>query len=201
MAGYDNKSMGERICENRGFYVPSDDKKKQLARDKQVTKKLKKLKITKMQTTIIGIGVVLAIILLIVVVVCVINKPNVLINDNTNIENLDTSKYAKEIVNQYNKEGQKELFLTEMDRIQNLVGMYLLSNITEEQSSLDKILKEVESELKSNNWNKILNNKSTYYKGEYSLDESGNLKFKFASKEIEPNWVKDEKVAKYIILN
>ena len=61
--------------------------------------------------------------------------------------------------------------------------------------------KEIVKELKKDSWSGILNNKSTYYVGQYILDEKCNIKFKFKSKEIEPNWINDEEVKKYIILN
>ena len=40
----------------------------------------------------------------------------------------------------------------------------------------------------------------TSWNGKWSVNEKGNVKFKFASKDIEPSWVNDEEEKTKIIL-
>ena len=200
MSGYEQKSMGERICENRGYYIPTDDKKRQQVKDKQMQKKLKKIKITKMQTIAISIGVLIAIIFLVIVLINFSDGSNVKLTEN-NVSKVDISKKASEIVSMYNRDGEKELFIKEMSRIQNLVATYLISNMTTDETSKEGVIEEIKNELSSDNWNKILSEKSSYYRGTYLIDENGNVKFKFETEFIEPSWIKDEDVSKYVVLN
>lgn len=201
MVDYERKSMGERICENKGLYIPQDNSKRQASRDRQMQRKLKNLKVNKMQTSLISIAVVVAIVLLAFALVNLFSKPKITINDKTNFEEIDLSKYSAQVLAMYNRDGQAELFEKEMSRIQTAVGKYLMTNMTMEEESLQSVMEEISKELESDNWNNILSNRSTYYLGTYSLDENANVKFKFKSKDIEPSWINDENVSKYIILN
>lgn len=201
MMDYERKSMGERLCQNKDFYIPSNTKKKQSIKDKQVKNKLKKIKINRIHTIIIASLVLLAIFFAIFVIIKVSNKPKIILTDSTIFTTLNVDEYSSDILAMYNREGQVDLFKTEMDRIQSLIGNYLIENMTINQEDTKKLIKNVQKELSSKTWGEILSQKSTYYVGQYKVEENGNLKFKFASKSIEPSWVKDEKVAKYIILN
>lgn len=200
MNDYEKKSMGERICENRGYYIPADDKKRQMVKDKQIQKKLKNIKITRMQTLFISGCILIAIIFLVIVIIITSDGKNIKVSESS-ISKVDVSKKANEIVSMYNRDGEKELFINEMNRVQNLVATYLISNMTTDENSKASIINEIKKEISSDNWNKVLSNKSTYYRGSYYLDDNGNVSFKFETKEIEPNWIKDEDVAKYITLN
>lgn len=200
MNDYEKKSMGERICENRGYYIPTDNKKRQMIKDKQIQKKLKNIKITRMQTLFITGCILIAIIFLVIVIIITSDGKNIKVSESS-ISKVDVSKKANEIVSMYNRDGEKELFINEMNRVQNLVATYLISNMTTDENSKASIINEIKKEISSDNWNKVLSNKSTYYRGSYYLDDNGNVSFKFETKEIEPNWIKDEDVAKYITLN
>ena len=118
--------------------------------------------------------------------------------NKTDISSLNASKYSEEILLNYNKEGQKEKFEKYITDLESSIAVYLINNTTASDNSFKNLVKEVEKDINSKDWSKFNLNKDEYYNGKYILDEQGNLKFKFAIKEIEPTWAKD---SKYIILN
>jgi hypothetical protein len=123
------------------------------------------------------------------------------IDENTDISKLSYAKYNSEILDLYNRDGQLDLFLAEMNRVQSLVGMYVVSNSTLKENSFSNLVKTLNKEINDDNWVTLNSEKSKYYNGTYSIDESGNLKFKFSNKSIEPEWINDGNISRYIILN
>ena len=196
-----NKSMGERICDNKINTVKFENKKSQKQKDKEIQKKLKELKNNRVQTIILLIVLLMVIMFFVITLVKVSNKPKIVLDDTTILTTLNINEYSLEIVAMYNREGQLELFKNEMDRIQNIIGKYIIENMTISDEAQKELIKGINKELKKDTWKEILNNKSTYYVGDYSVDENGNLKFKFKIKEIEPTWINDASISKYIILN
>ncbi len=198
---YYNNNMGERLCANKELYVSTSNPKKQKMKDKQMQNKLRKAKLNRFQTSILLIFLALVLALAVVIIVKVKNAPKIALTDDTIFTTLDLDKYSSDIASMYNREGQMELFKNEMDRIQALVGEYIVEHMTISDKDLKNIIADINKELDKRTWNNIVSNKSTYYVGKYSVDEKGNVKFKFETKSIEPDWVLDESVSKYIILN
>lgn len=141
--------------------------------------------------------------LLVVTVILLYNNSNkkIVIDEYSNIVDLDSKKYQSEILQLYNREGESEAFLTEMNRVQTLIGTYLISNSTIDKNSFSDLIKSLNKEINKEIWVNLNSEKSKYYYGEYRIDSGGYVKFKFGSKEIEPNWINDEQISKYIILN
>lgn len=141
--------------------------------------------------------------LLVLTIILIYNNSNkrIAIDEYSNIIDLDSKKYQSEILQLYNREGELEAFLTEMNRVQTLVGTYLISNSTLEENSFRELTKNLNKEINKEIWVKLNSEKSKYYYGDYTIDNSGYVKFKFNTKEIEPKWVNDDSVSKYIILN
>lgn len=129
-----------------------------------------------------------------------LNK-KLLIDDNTNICKLNSNKYSKEIINLYNRDGELDKFLKEMNRVQTLVGTYIISNTTLNEELFNQLIKTLNKEINEEKWVTLDSEKSKYYTGVYSVDKSGNIKFKFSSKNIEPDWINNQKIVRYVILN
>lgn len=148
-------------------------------------------------------GLKLATLLLVLIVIAIFTSINQKINvdENSDIAALNADKYSKEIVNLYNRDQQLNEFYTEMNRVQTLVGTYLISNCTLNDNSFSGLVKNLNKEINNDIWPSLNSEKSKYYNGKYSIDENGNLKFKFSSKKIEPTWIHDESIARYVIFN
>lgn len=142
----------------------------------------------------------LLIILSVIIVYTNSNKREV-VDASSDISTLSAGKYSSEIVSLYNRDGEQDAFLKEMNRVQSLVGTYVISNSTLKEDSFSNLIKTLNKEINENSWTELKSEKSKYYNGKYTIDENGNLKFKFASKQIEPLWINNKDVSKYIILN
>lgn len=145
----------------------------------------------------------LSTLLLVLLVILVSNNLNrkVNIDETSNIANLNANKYQSEIINLYNREGQLDLFMKEMDRIQSLVGTYVISNSTLKSNSFNELITKLNNEINDPTWVELNSQKSKYYLGKYIIDDNGYVKFKFGTKKIEPEWINNEKIERYIILN
>lgn len=145
----------------------------------------------------------LSTLLLVLVIILAYNNSNkkIEIDELTDISSLNADKYQSEILNLYNRDGQLELFEQEMDRIQSLVGTYVISNSTLKANSFNDLITKLNNEINDNTWVELSSQKSKYYLGKYSIDENGYVKFKFSTKKIEPKWINDKEIEKYIILN
>ncbi|MEG1008529.1 MAG: hypothetical protein RSE41_08980 [Clostridia bacterium] len=131
--------------------------------------------------------IILLLIVVVIVVFCVssIGREKV-INSKTDMFKVNTKKYSSVIVFDYNKTGE-QLFITEMENVQNVVANYLLENSTTDKNSFKKLVKKVNSEINKNK-SKVLNfSKSKYYVGKYNINKDGQVKFKF-DKNVDPKW-------------
>ncbi|MDF2865492.1 MAG: hypothetical protein K0R72_301 [Clostridia bacterium] len=138
---------------------------------------------------------------LLVILIYTNSNKKISIDEYSNISELNASKYSSEIVNLYNRDGQLDLFLAEMNRVQSLVGIYLISNSTLKENSFSNLIKDLNKEINNDNWLKLDSEKSKYYNGKYTIDDTGNLKFKFGNKNMEPNWINNDNISRYVILN
>lgn len=145
----------------------------------------------------------LSALLLVLVIVLVYNNSNkkIIIDEYTDISDLNANKYQSEILDLYNRDGQLEAFMQEMDRVQSLVGTYVISNSTLKSNSFDELISKLNNEINDDTWVELNSQKSKYYLGKYSIDDKGYVKFKFGSKKIEPEWINNSEIERYIILN
>lgn len=123
------------------------------------------------------------------------------IDSNLDTSHMNVSKYSKQIKEQYETDGEKSKFIEEYNKIQSAVGIYIMDNSTLDQNSFSQIVKKIKSELSKSDWKNLNIEKSTYWSGNWTIDDSGNVKFKFSQKSVEPSWSKDEEVSNIITLN
>lgn len=150
--------------------------------------------------------IILISVVLITLVISIYNvssklKKQLVVGDNTDNVSLDYNKYSDELKEQYNKEGQKNKFIEEYDNIQNKIGSYIILNSTTDESSFNSLVNSINEYIINGNWEKLELTKPTYFSGKYIVNNNGILKFKFSSKQIEPNWITDEDINTKIEFN
>lgn len=146
-----------------------------------------------------AIGIVAIVFLLLIVIIVSSGKKT--IDDSTNIMELKTKKYAKEIKAYYETEGKIEEFINSYNNVQNQAWMYIYNNVSGDKTQED-LVKEVNEVLKTNDWSSINVEQNTKWKGTFYIDtESNTMKFKFEKSSIEPSWIEDSTVSSYIEKN
>lgn len=115
------------------------------------------------------------------------------------LSNINKKIYIDEKL--YTTSQLKEMFLQDAKKIELKVSNLLLDGSVTDQNSLDKKVEKINNWLKKDNWKKLDLVNIDRWNGIWFLDKNGMIKFKFASKEIEPNWIKDNEVAVYIVEN
>lgn len=105
---------------------------------------------------------------------------------------------AKEI---YNTEDMKDEFLNAVQEISQVVSARLLDGRVTDNASLEASIKNINSVLASNSWETLNTVRPTKWIGTWYLDSMGFLKFRFLNKTLEPDWVHDESVSEYVVLN
>lgn len=162
--------------------------------------KMNKYKIENPKKFIISISVVIiAAVLLIVGITSIVNKKEFIPSNES--AKMQTIFSKKKILKEYNKEESKTEFINLTIDMQEKISMWLLSNLTKDKNSFDQRLEEINKELKKHNYEKYNINpvKVDYWIGEFSLDKTGKLVFKFKTDSIKPKWVTDDNVKNIII--
>lgn len=145
------------------------------------------------------IGIILVVF---VVVICIISfNSGIEINENTNLSELNVSKYGEEIKEQYEQEGKNSKFIEDWENIQDSVAMYFIENYTTDTAQVILLVDNINEILKSDNWDTFNVAKPTMWNGSWQSDEKGKVTFKFAVKEIEPSWATTLSEQGYITLN
>lgn len=126
-------------------------------------------------------------------------------NSNKSLElNVDT-EYSEENAlkakEMYNTENMKDEFLNVVRDISQAVSAKLLDGRVTDDASLEASIKNINSVLASNSWDTLNVVRPTKWIGTWYLDSMGFLKFRFSNKTLEPDWVHDESVSEYIVLN
>lgn len=119
--------------------------------------------------------------------------------DNTKAKYLNEKNSGK-IKATYNNNEKKEQFLTLAKDIELRLANYYI-NTTTETNSFNLAVDGLNGELKKSEWKTIDMGQPKEWIGEWSVDERGAIQFKFLNKKMEPNWINDEDVSKYIIKN
>ncbi len=113
-------------------------------------------------------------------------------------ENVD--KYAEALKEEYSKEGMMQKFLDLYENMQTNAVDYAFSKVTEDESSFDLAIEELNKMLEKKDYSKFKVKKTDvdFWVGTFKIDKTGKLIFKFSSSDISPNWVSSEKVAEKI---
>lgn len=170
--------------------------KKQNFAIKEIKFKGKKYKIN-IQRFAISLLIIIA---LISIVIKLTSSPKE-ITSSTNIDDLNASKYADQILKEYEKDGQKEKFLSDYEKVQTSVGVYILNNSTLDDNSFKKISKELNKDLSRDNWKLLDVTRPNTWNGTWSINDQGVLRFEFKNKDIEPSWKEDSNLQNKLILN
>lgn len=140
---------------------------------------------------------------LIVIGVCIcfiVSVSKVEIDDNTNISSLNVDKYSEEIKKEYEQEGKDSKFIEDWNNVQKATGIYLIENYPTDNTQVETFFDSINEILNSNNWENLNLEKPTMWNGTWNIDKNGNVSFKFASKEIQPNWANTLSDQGYITL-
>lgn len=143
-----------------------------------------------------------AILILVVILFCTIFSKKKIDND-TNISKLNSSKYSNEIKEEYEKNNDNlekvNLFISTQNALQTDIYNYFYSTNLEE----DNLTKQryINEKFDKKDLNGISEVDLNYWNGTWICDEYGNVKFKFANKEIEPSWIDNIRLNGYIELN
>ncbi|MEG2348528.1 MAG: hypothetical protein RSB67_02640 [Clostridia bacterium] len=123
------------------------------------------------------------------------------VNDKTDISRLNANKYSQQILNKYNQDKMMDMFIEDCESVQNKITIYILNNSTLEESSFKNIINGLRKGIEKSDFKIIDKAPITVWNGKWILTDEGNIKFKFANKNIEPDWKNNEQVKKYIVLN
>ena len=166
------------------------DKKKRIKIGNFVIKDMKKF------LTLILI-LILIVILICILISNIVNSSS----DEKTLSSLDAKRNVKELSSKYESSEMKQVFLDDYNKIQSSVGLYIMNNVTTDSNSFNLVVNEINTILKSNNWEKLSITKNDTWNGTFSLDKEGVLKFKFSLKAIEPTWVNDSDIKNKLYLN
>lgn len=150
-------------------------------------------------SVIIGI-IVLTIIISVTVGISVYSKNKEFVLDASSDDYMEEENAlkAKSI---YDTKEMKEKFLTIAEKLSNAVYSKLLDGTVTDDSTLKSFVNRYNRVLATEDWESINVDYPSEWIGTWYLDNNGFVKFKFATKIIEPTWVQDEDVKDYIVAN
>lgn len=126
-------------------------------------------------------------------------------NSHKSIELDVDARYSEEealkVKDMYNTEDMKREFLDVAENISSSVAAKLLDGSVTDTDSLAINIQNINMILSSSDWGALNLLRPTKWIGTWYLDGAGFLKFRFSSKTFEPDWVNDESVFEYIVLN
>ena len=139
---------------------------------------------------------IILIILIVIIIKCIQG-----LSTSSGMSKLNSKKHSQELLEKYNKDEMKKVFLEDYDTIQTAIANYIFNNSTVDEGSFLKIYEKINNELKNKNWDIIGISKNLTWNGLWSINENGVLKFKFDIKDIEPSWINDENIIEKVNLN
>ncbi|MBR5228172.1 MAG: hypothetical protein IKV94_06020 [Clostridia bacterium] len=101
----------------------------------------------------------------------------------------------------YDELEMKNEFLSIAKTLSDNVYSMLLDGTVVDDAGLNKKISSYNSILATDNWNTFGLEYPENWLGKWYLNKQGIVKFKFASKEIEPGWINDSDVVDYIEVN
>lgn len=167
-------------------------------KSKNVKIKNKKI-VIKNKKKFIRCVVIFCLVLLLIFLTSAFSNKEIVINNDTNMSNININKHSKEVKLYY--EGLMNDFVIEYNDVQNLVWTYIYNNVSNDKN-IEKLIDEVNTIFSSNDWSTIGLKKNAKWRGSYRIDKSTNaLIFKFENKDIEPTWVEDNSISYMIEKN
>ncbi len=118
-----------------------------------------------------------------------------------NVDESYSEENALKAKDMYSTEKMRQEFLSTAQSISESVTTKLLDGSVTDNASLEASIKNINSVLASNSWDILNIVRPTKWIGTWYLDSMGFLKFRFLNKTFEPDWVHDESVSEYIVLN
>ena len=162
-------------------------------KENEVKTKSKKMKIKNKKKFIIAIAVIAVV--LIVVFSTRGNGKDIVIDNNTNVLELNASKHAEQIKGYYENADMKNQFVNEYNTLQNQIWLYIYNNIND-TNTMEKLVAEVNKVLESEDWSLLKVDRYTKWNGSFYMNKDNNtLIFKFANKDIEPTWINDTDIS------
>lgn len=144
--------------------------------------------------------IIIILIALVSIVISVKNADTFKFPDNTKAKYLNEKNSGK-IRLVYNSNEKKEQFLNLAKDIEIRTVNYYINTITPKKS-LEVVISNMNKEFSKKEWTLIDMKKPKEWIGSWSADKkNGDVKFKFLNKKMEPNWIDDKDVIKYIIKN
>jgi len=122
-------------------------------------------------------------------------------NPDVNKSRYRSEKNADELKAVYEEDGNKEMFLEDVSKIQNAVSMALLNNNVVDEKTMDSRVEDINKEMKKENWDLLGIEVPTFWVGTWSVDNAGTVKFTFLNKASIPSWASDEDVSAHIIVD
>ena len=136
------------------------------------------------------------IIVAISVVVSQYNKNKPIVPDKS-MEVLSSNDMLK-IKQAYNTQEKKQEFITICKTIELAVANKLLDGTVTNDSELASAIENINNMFKTDDWSELGLESSTYWMGEWKLDDKGMITFTFQTDNIKPDWSQDEDVEIYI---
>ena len=144
--------------------------------------------------------IVLTVIISITVGVTVYNKDKMYVLDAASTDYLEEENALK-AKSQYDTKEMKQQFLTKAQELSNVIYAKMLDGTVIDDKGLQDFIQNYNRVLATEYWESIGVTYSNKWIGTWYLDNKGFVKFKFATKEIEPSWIQDEDVKDYIVVN
>lgn len=150
-------------------------------------------------------NIIISIILLVVLTALIVFGINTRNSDTFNSPDNTKAKYLNEknsskIKETYSSKDSKERFLILVKDIELKIVNEYMNTITTSKG-FDLAVKNLNNEFNKKEWKTIGIEKPKEWIGNWSVDKTGAIKFKFLNKQMEPDWVNDIDVSKYIVKN
>lgn len=152
----------------------------------------------KVNLNILVRNIIILIVAIAVIFLCIFLPSSGTFKPNVTKARYRSNKNISKLKTVYQEEGRKEEFLMEVSKLQETISKLLLESNVVNESTLKVKIKELNKELKKDDWSKIGISIPTLWVGNWNIDSKGTVKFKFIKKEAEPSWIKDEDIVMHI---
>jgi len=154
----------------------------------------------KIFVSVIITAISLTVVISLIVGISVYNKNKIFVLDASSKDYLEEENALK-AKSQYDTKEMKQQFLTKAQELSNVIYSKLLDGTVIDDKGLQDFIKNYNRVLATEYWESLGVTYSNQWIGIWYLDNNGFVKFKFATKEIEPSWIQDEDVKDFIVAN
>lgn len=145
-------------------------------------------------------AIAITIIIALIVLISNISKADTFSSpDNTKAKYLN-EKNSSKVKMVYNSNEKKDQFIALAKDIELRIVNYYINTITKTNSQ-ESVINNLNRQLEKREWTSIDMREPQEWIGSWSVDKTGALKFKFLNEKMEPNWINDKDVTKYIVKN